>query len=181
MSVSHPKQWHISGLRRHHRSQSDLHSSRTVLHPHHPHWPGADAFKTKDPGTFHLFQTQQKARFKQWFFCWCTSCCFSGRLLCSAGFRLHDDEPHVHRTRLDERREAEARRSLKKSSQILLHPPNGKQYSASCEETLTSGETTLVSSRNPGWPTTRIHHRRCSCVLHTQLKLKPLSTRGHSP
>lgn len=68
MSVSHPKQWHISGRRRHHCSQSDLHSSRTVLHPHHPHWPGADAFKTKDTGTFHLFQTQQKARFKQWFF-----------------------------------------------------------------------------------------------------------------
>lgn len=94
-----------------------------------------------------LSHAKKKQEFKQWFFGWCTSCCFSGRLLRSAGFRLHDDEPHVHCTRLDERRDAEARRSLKKSPQILLHPPNGKQCSASREETLTCGETTLVSSR----------------------------------
>ena len=35
-----------------HCSQSDLHTSWTVLHSHRPHRPGAHDLQTKDPGRF---------------------------------------------------------------------------------------------------------------------------------
>lgn len=37
-----------------HCSQSDIHPSWTVLHSHHPHWPGAIELETKDSGRCKL-------------------------------------------------------------------------------------------------------------------------------